>query len=123
MVSRRTLLLFNFGAGLTFLVMGLLSPHVIAVLFPSLGEVIVLPTMSPTARLDMATTQNIEHLRAQGLFFFDLAMDLKRALADAEGREIDAVRYACFLLAALAGVGGMLVLALKDAVKPAPPAR
>ena len=123
MVSRRTLLLFNFGACLTFLVMGMLSPHVMAVLFPSLGEVIVLPSMSPTARMDMVATQNIEHLRAQGLFFFDLAMDLKRALASAEGREIEAVRFACFLLAALSGVGGMLVLALKDMVKPAAPRR
>ena len=51
MVTRRTLLLYHFGACFAFVVMGLLSPYVIESFLPTMGKEITLPPLSPAAVL------------------------------------------------------------------------
>ena len=113
MVTRRTLLLYHFGACFAFVVMGLLSPYVIESFLPTMGKEITLPPLSPAAVKELRETQDVQRLRSQALFYFELARDFKRAQSTVEQEEVLAVRYICYILAGVLGLGGLLTLAAR----------
>lgn len=121
MVTRQTLLLYHFGACAAFVVMGLLSPYVIEAFLPTVGKEVNLPPLRATALKELRETQDMERLRAQAVFYYELSRDFKRAQSAVEQEEVHAVRFICYILAGVLGLGGLLTLAARIVSTPPRP--
>ena len=107
MVTRRTLLIYNFGIGLLFVVMGALS---LMVFEPFLMRPTVVPPFDVASAQAIQTEPDIERLRAQAAFYFGLGRDLKRARYSDTDTLVHDFRFLCFLLGAIFAVGGAMSL-------------
>jgi len=109
-VSLRTLLLYNFGMALIFVIVGLLSLYSIDVTKP--GRIEESASFSKNARLAIEREQAAETLRARALFYFDVAREFRLArIQDEVGIYYDA-RTLSFGVAALFVIGAILALLL-----------
>lgn len=122
MISHRTLLLYNFGAGIAFAVIGWLSTSAIDTFLPSLTQKKTVPTLQAKIRNELADEQDLEHLKSQALFYFDLAKDLKNARNEDDQNSVEEISRVCFVLAAVFMLGGAMAAVAKPAVagKPKP---
>ena len=110
MITRRTLLIYNFGIAIIFVVIGLLS---LLTLDPFSNRT-VQPPFDPASQTAIHEEKDIEHLRSRAAFYFELGRDLKRArYADSDTFFHD-FRFLCFLLGATFALGGaMCYLAMR----------
>jgi hypothetical protein len=113
MITRRTLLIFQLGNCLAFVLVGLLSTYTITTLLPSVGKAVILQTLDVPARKSLSEEEDIEHMRGRALYYFDLAAELKQAHGNEELGILETVRYVCYVMAALFGVGGLLCFAAR----------
>jgi len=109
-VSLRTLLLYNFGMALIFVIVGLLSIYSIDVTKP--GRVEESPTFSKNARLALEHEPVLETLRTRALSYFDVAREFRLARIQDEVGIYNDVRTLSFGVAALFVVGAILALLL-----------
>jgi hypothetical protein len=111
-ITRRTLIIYNFGAALLFAVIGALS---LLTFEHFLNRPAVLPPFDPASAKVIQEEEDIERLRAQAAFYFELGRDLKRARYSDTDTLIRDFRSLCFLLAVIFALGGALSLqATKD---------
>lgn len=104
MVTRRTLLIYNFGIALVFVAVGLLSLFT----FDPFTNRTVQPPFDPASHQAILAEQDLEHLRSRAVFYFDLGRDLKRArYADTDTFFHD-FRFVCFILGAVFALGGTM---------------
>lgn len=110
MVTRRTLLIFNFGIAVLFLMVGLVSVYALNVVQPNPRQIRVPPAFNLTALQGITEEKNLEKLRSQAVFYYELARDFRMArYAATEGYLYD-VRLLSFFVSGLFVIGGLLVL-------------
>ena len=107
MVTRRTLLIYNFGIGLLFVVVGALT---LAVFEPFLFRPTIVPPFDSASQTAIKAETDIERLRDQATFYFGLGRDLKRARYSDTDTLVRDFRFLCFLLGAIFAVGGAMSL-------------
>jgi hypothetical protein len=109
MITRRTLLLYNFGiAGLLVFIGALSMLGVDAAQIKRLND---LPNFNAEARAGITDEQDIERLRTRSVFYFEVARDLKRARSDDSSKVFkDASTLAFFVAALFAVSGGLQIL-------------
>ena len=105
MITRRTLLIYNFGIALTFLVIGTMSMYAAE---PFANRSVILPPFDPASHTAIQEEQDVERLRSRATSYFELGRELKRArYADGDTSFRD-FRFLCFLLGAVFVLGGTL---------------
>jgi hypothetical protein len=112
MIRQRTLLIYNFGIALTFVAIGLLS---LLAFDPFTNRSAIVPPFDSASHVAIQEEQDVEHLRARAIYYFELGRELKRArYADSDSR-FSEFRYLCFALAAAFALGGaMSLLAMRN---------
>ena len=114
-ITRRTLLIFNFGIAALFALIGGLSVYALSVVQPGNAQIAVPPAFTVSAFRSVAQEKEIEKLRSQAIFYYELARDMRKARHEAtEGYFYD-VRLLSFFVAGLFAIGGLLVLAPPNA--------
>jgi len=114
MFTKRTLLIYNFGLALLFLVVGMLTMATFEH-FLNRPAAAVAPFDAASARV-IHEEQDIERLRARAAHYFELGRDLKRARYSDTDTLVRDFRFLCFLLGAIFAVGGaMSVVTMKVA--------
>jgi len=114
-ITRRTLIIYNFGAALLFVVIGSLT---MLTFEHFLSRPTVLPPFDPASATAIQEEQDLERLRSQAAFYFELGRDLKRARYSDTDTFIRDFRCLCFFLAVVFAVGGAMSL---QATKGMPP--
>jgi hypothetical protein len=117
-VSLRTLLLYNFGMALIFVIVGLLSIYSIDVTKP--GRIEESANFSKNARLAIEHEQAADTLRARALFYFDGAREFRLARIQDEVGVYSDVRTLSFGVAVLFVIGAILALLLLPPGKASP---
>jgi hypothetical protein len=117
-ITRRTLLIFNFGVAVLFLVVGALSVYATSVVQPNPRQVNAPPAFNVSALQSITEEKEVEKLRSQAVFYYELARDFRLArYAATEGYLYD-VRLLAFFVAGLFFIGGLLVmLPVKDSTQ------
>ena len=109
MITRRTLLIFNFGVAVLFALVGLLSIYVMSVVQPG-SQFSVPPAFNTSVLQSISEEKDAEKLRSQAVFYYELARDFRKARhAATEGYLYD-VRLLAFFVAGLFAIGGLLVI-------------
>lgn len=109
MITKRSLLVYNFGLAGLFALIGLLSVYALSILAPGANQVEVPPAFNVTVLHAIADEKDPEKLRSQAVFYYELARDFRKArYAAAEGYLSD-VRMLSFFVAGLFVIGGLLV--------------
>src|SRR5262245_38737180 len=104
MITRRTLLLYNFGiAGLLAFIGAMSIVGADAAQIKRLND---LPNFNAESRGYLADEADLEKLRTRSLFYFDVARDLKRARTDDSQKVFKDVGTLAFFVAALFAIGG-----------------
>jgi hypothetical protein len=104
--TKRTLLIYNFGLAVLFVVVGALTMATFEH-FLNRPAAAVAP-FDPASLKAMNDEQDVEKLRARAMFYFELARDFKKArYADTDTLVRD-FRFLCFLLGAIFVVGGTM---------------
>jgi hypothetical protein len=106
MVTRRTLLLYNFGIAGLLVFIGAMS--ILGADASQIKRLNDLPNFNAEARSAVAEEQDIEKLRTRAQFYFDVARDLKRARTDDSSKVFKDASTLAFFVAALFAVGGVL---------------
>ena len=115
MITRRTLIIYNFGIALLFTVIGALS----LITFENfLSRPAALPPFDPASVKAIQEESDIERLRSQASFYFELGRDLKRARYSDTDTLIHDFRSLCFLLGAIFAVGGAMSLQATKGMTP-----
>ena len=117
MVTRRTLLLYNFGIAGLLVFIGLMS--MVGADAAQIKRLNDLPNFNAEARAFLTDEQDVEKLRSRSLFYFDVARDLKRARTDDSSKVFKDVGTLAFFVAALFAVGGVLHVLFSRARKKA----
>ena len=112
-VSLRSLLLYNFGFAVAFLVIGALSVYSLDYMKPNRAN--ESPALATKARLAIENEQALEVVRGRALFYFDISRDMRRARVEDETESYSDVRTLAFAVAALFALGGILALLLPPA--------
>ena len=107
MITRRTLIIYNFGIALLFLVIGALSLLTFEHL---LSRPTVVPPFDPASAKAIQEEADPERLRAQAAFYFELGRELKRARYSDTDILIRDFRSLCFLLGIIFAAGGAMSL-------------
>jgi len=114
-ITRRTLIIYNFGAALLFAAIGALS---LLSFDQFLSRPAALPPFDPASAKVIQEEPDIERLRSHAAFYFDLGRELKRARYSDTDSLVRDFRSLCFLLTIAFAVGGALSLkATKSAAK------
>jgi hypothetical protein len=104
MITRRTLLLYNFGiAGLLIFIGAMSMLGADAAQIKRLND---LPSFNAETRAYITDEAELERLRTRALFYFDVARDLKRARSDDSSKLFKDVSTLAFFVACLFAVGG-----------------
>jgi hypothetical protein len=111
MVTRRTLLIFNFGIAVLFLLVGVLSIYAMSIVRPVAGQVDVPPAFNRTVLHAIAEEKELEKLRSTAVFYYELARDFRKARYEASEGYLYDVRVLSFFVAGLFAIGGLLTLA------------
>ena len=116
MITRRALLIYNFGIALILVVVGFVSVYAVdALQQPS--RVTQMPTFDGDSRQALEQQQDLEQLRARSLYYFDLAKELKKARTVDTTRLFYDARTLAIMVAGLFTLGGVLILTLPLRVK------
>jgi hypothetical protein len=115
MISRRTILLYNFGLAITLLISGLLTIYTLALLNHDSLTIARQADVRAKAVRELAEEQDLERLRSTASFYLRVTEDLKKARDEDTVIFLTDIRYACFLLASIFVVGGLLGIALRTA--------
>jgi hypothetical protein len=107
-ITRQTLLIYNFGIAAIFVLVGALSMFALS---PLLDRPTIQPPFDVASMAAIQAEQDMEKLRARAAFYFDLGRDLKRArYADTDIFFAD-FRNLCFALGVIFAIGGAISLA------------
>ena len=116
MLTRRALLIYNFGLSLILVAIGLASVFAADALQQS-SRVTNLPTFDNDSRAAIEKQPDLEQLRSRALFYFELARELKKARSvDTSQYYYDARRLA-FIVAGLFAVAGIMILTLPETAR------
>ena len=117
MITRRTLLLYNFGlAGLLVFIGAMSLLGIDAAQVKRLSD---LPNFNAEARGYVTDEQDIERLRTRTMFYFEVARDLKRARTDDSQKVFKDVSTLAFFVGSLFALGGVIQLLYARARKKA----
>ena len=106
MITRRTLLLYNFGiAGLLVFIAALSMVGADAAQIKRLND---LPNFNAEARGFIVDEADIEKLRTRSLFYFEVARDLKRARTDDSQKVFQDASTLAFFVGVLFAIGGAM---------------
>jgi hypothetical protein len=106
MITRRTLLLYNFGiAGLLAFIGAMSILGADAAQIKRLND---LPNFNAEARAFFNDERDLEKLRTRSLFYFDVARDLKRARTDDNSKVFKDASTLAFFVAALFAISGAM---------------
>jgi uncharacterized membrane protein len=105
MITRRTLLIYNFGIALIFVAIGVLS---VFALDPFTNRSAIVPPFDPASHAAIQEEKDVEHLRSRATFYFELGRELKRARYADSNSLFNEFRYMCFILGAAFALGGVL---------------
>jgi len=109
MITRRTLLLYNFGIAALLVFIGILS--MVGADASQIKRLNDLPNFNAEARAFLTDETDLERLRSRSVFYFEVARDLKRARTDDNSRVFkDASTLAFFVAILFALSGGMQLL-------------
>jgi hypothetical protein len=117
MITRRTLLLYNFGIAGLLVFIGAMS--IVGADAAQIKRLNDLPNFNAEARNYLIEEQDIEKLRARSQFYFDVARDLKRARTDDSSKVFKDASTLAFFVALLFAIGGVLQILLGRARKKA----
>ena len=118
MITQRTLLIYNFGIAVLFVLVGLLSIYAMSVVAPNPRQIEAPPAFNVQALRAISEEKDIEKVRSQAIFYYELARDFRLArYAATEGYLYD-VRILAFFVAGLFTISGLLVLLPARAGKP-----
>jgi hypothetical protein len=115
MITRRTLLIYNFGIALIFVAIGVLS---LFVLDPFTNRSAIVPTFDPASHAAIQEEQDVERLRSRASFYFELGRDLKRARYADSDTFFQDFRFMCFVLGAAFALGGAMCVLAKKSIQP-----
>ena len=107
MITRRTLIIYNFGIALLFAVIGALSLFTFE---RFIDRPAVLPPFDPASAKAIQEEQDPERLRSQAAFYFELGRELKRARYSDTDTLVRDFRLLCFLLGVIFVIGGAMAL-------------
>jgi hypothetical protein len=114
MLSKHTLLIYNFGLALLFVVMGALTMATFEHFLSRPAAAI--PPFDTASSKAIHEEQDLERLRTRAAYYFELGRDLKRARYSDTDTLVRDFRFLCFLLGAIFAVGGaMSVVTLQAA--------
>ena len=117
MVTKRTLLLYNFGiAGLLTFIGAMSIVGADAAQIKRLND---LPNFNAESRAYLTDEQDLEKLRVRSMFYFDVARDLKRARTDDSSKVFKDASTLAFFVAALFAVAGVMQILYARARKKA----
>jgi hypothetical protein len=116
-ITRRTLLLYNFGIAGLLVFIGAMS--ILGADAAQIKRLNDLPNFNAESRGYIADEQDIEKLRQRSLFYFDVARDLKRARTDDSHQVFRDASTLAFFVATLFAVGGAMQLLYARARKKA----
>jgi hypothetical protein len=108
MITRRTLLLYNFGIAALLLFIGALS--MLGADASQIKRLNDLPNFNAEARAFISDETDIERLRSRSVFYFEVARDLKRARTDDNSRIFKDASTLAFFVAILFAISGGLQL-------------
>ena len=115
-VSLKSLLFYNFGFALAFLLIGSLSVYSLEFTRPNRAS--ESPAFASKARQAIESEPAVDVVRSRALFYFDIARDMRRARVEDEVGVYHDVRTLSFAVAGLFLLGGILALLLPS-VRPA----
>ncbi len=106
MFSKQTLLIYNFGLAVLFILIGILT---LATFEHFLNRpAAAIPPFDKASVQAIAEEQDIEKLRGRTAFYFELARDLRKARYSDTDTLVRDFRFLCFLLGAIFAVGGLM---------------
>ena len=108
MFSKRTLLIYNFGLAVLFVVIGALTMATFEGFLNRPAAAI--PPFDAASAKAIHEEQDLERLRGRAVFYFELGRDLKRARYSDTDTLVRDFRFLCFLLGAIFAVGGAMSL-------------
>ena len=117
MVTIRTLLLFNLGVAALFAAAGA-ATHLFSE--AAAQPITHLPTFDPASRKSLAEAEDIEALKGQALFYFDLARGLKVRQYEQDDEYLATVRMLSYLTALALAVSAGLAWLFARNRRPAP---
>ena len=109
MISRRTLVIYNFGLALMFLLVGLIGIYALE----AANRPVAVPPFDQASQVAIAEEKEIERLRARATFYFELARDLKRARYSDQDSYFGGFRTVFFIAAIIFAIGGLMTLMVK----------
>ena len=112
-VSLRSLLLYNFGFALAFVLIGSLSVYSLEFTKPNRAS--ESPAFASKVRLAIENEQAVDVVRGRALYYFDIARDMRRARMEDEAGVYSDVRTLSFAVAGLFLLGGIMALLLPPA--------
>lgn len=115
MITRRTLIIYNFGAALLFVAIGALS---LLTSDSVLNRAVALPPFDPASAKAIQEEPDIERLRSQAAFYFELGRDLKRARYSDTDTSVRDFRFTCLLLAIVFAAGGAMSMQVTKGMAP-----
>jgi hypothetical protein len=118
-ITRRALLIYNFGIALILVVVGFVSVYAVEALQQP-SRLTEMPTFDADSRQAVEQQKDIEPLRARALFYFDLARELKKARSVDTTRLFYDARTLAIMVAGLFALAGVMLLVLPDPTKPSP---
>jgi hypothetical protein len=114
-ITRRTLLIYNFGAAALFVVIAALS---LLTSDSVLSRPAALPPFDPASAKAIQEEPDVERLRSQAAFYFELGRDLKRARYTDTDTSVRDFRVVCLLLAIAFAAGGAMTLQVTKGMAP-----
>ena len=115
-ITRQTLLIYNFGIAIVFVVAAALS-----LLFePILDRPTIQPPFDPSSLTAMKQESDVERLRQQAAFYFELGRDLKRARYSDTNTQFRDFRVLCIALVVAFALGGAMTMAVTKAAAQPP---
>lgn len=115
MITRRTLLIYNFGAALLFVAIGALS---LVTSDSALNRPVALPPFDPASAKVIQEEPDIERLRSQAAFYFELGRDLKRARYTDNDTSVRDFRLVCAVLAIVFAAAGAMSMRVTKGMAP-----
>ena len=109
MVTRRTLVIYNFGLAVLFLLVGFLGIYALE----AASRPVAIPPFDQASQIAIAEEKDMERLRARAQFYFELARDLKRARYSDQDSTLGNFRTVFFLASIVFGIGGLMSLMVK----------
>ena len=111
MVTRRTLVIYNFGLALLFLLVGLIGIYALE----AASRPVAIPPFDQASQVAIAEEKDLERLRARTNFYFELARDLKRARYSDQDSTFGNFRTVFFMASIVFAVGGLMALMIRKA--------